>query len=207
MSIETKGGCLFELTSHASFDEGADVCGAAFTESNNYIYGFLLSENKKLSFCHFPKHRKEDKLKDELMSIQSLQWFSNESQQARQAAFNPLGDYCLLVTQSLDLYVVCVSSLLPDNELTGKLSSGLSWTREPVSSVFRHEQDPDTDYGQPSCLYWWETSDFIQMGIIGTSLGHIILVNLITGSIVSHSTDNRVYGSYGMFCCRCPAAM
>ena len=123
MSIETKGGCLFELTSHASFDEGAGVSGAAFTESNNYIYGFLLSENKRLSFCHFPKHRKEDKLKDDPveMRLQSLQWFSNESQQAKQYAFNPMGDYCLLVTQSLDLYVVCISCLLPDNVLSGKV--------------------------------------------------------------------------------------
>lgn len=132
MSIETKGGCLFDLTSHASFDEGADVSGAAFTESNNYIYGFLLSENKRLNFCHFPKHRKEDKLKDDRveMRIQSVQWFSNESQQARHCAFNPLGDYCLLVTQSLDLYVVCISYLLPDNVLSGKVGSlSINWNK------------------------------------------------------------------------------
>lgn len=60
-----------------------------------------------------------------------------------------------------------------------------------MSSVFKHVQDPELDYGQPSCLHWWETSDFIQMGIIGTNsndseLGHIILVNLITGAIVRH---------------------
>ena len=183
MSVEVTG--LYDLCCYASFDRGSRLSSAVFTESSNYIYGFLFSENKKINFCHIPKHRKEDKLKEETkyqtVKLRQLQWFSNESLQVRHASFNPLGDYCLLLTDNMSLYVVCVATLLQDNLLS--TSSGLAWNKETVTSVFR--SDADHDHGTPTCVHWWETSDFIQMGIIGTSLGHMVLVNLISGTIVS----------------------
>ena len=63
MSIESSTGGLFELINFASFDNEYSINSAAFTESRNYIYGFIISDNKRLSFCHIPKHRKEEKLK------------------------------------------------------------------------------------------------------------------------------------------------
>ena len=63
MSIESSTGGLFELINFASFDNEFSIHSAAFTESRNYIYGFIISDNKRLSFCHIPKHRKEEKLK------------------------------------------------------------------------------------------------------------------------------------------------
>ena len=51
--------------------------------------------------------------------------------------------------------------------------------------MYRFRPDVEVNYGAPTCVYWWETSDFIQMGIIGTDLGHVLLVNLVTGSLMS----------------------
>ena len=72
----------------------------------------------------------------------------------------------------------------------GKSSSGLSWNREVVTCVYRHDQE--LDYGSPECVHWWETSDFIQMGIIGTNSGHVILINLVTGSMVSEQNRDGI---------------
>ena len=63
MSTESSTGGLFEFINFASFDNEFSIHSAAFTESRNYIYGFIISDNKRLSFCHIPKHRKEEKLK------------------------------------------------------------------------------------------------------------------------------------------------
>lgn len=54
---------LFELLRLASFENEFKISSSAFTESRNNVYGFVVSENKKIHFCHYPKHRKEDKLK------------------------------------------------------------------------------------------------------------------------------------------------
>ena len=64
MSVESSSRELFDLINLATFDNGYSVQDAAFTESKNYIYGLIISSNKKLNFCHIPKHRKEDKLKE-----------------------------------------------------------------------------------------------------------------------------------------------
>ena len=65
MSVESSSRELFDLINLATFDKGYSIQSAAFTESRNFIYGLLISSNKKLNFCHIPKHRKEDKLKEE----------------------------------------------------------------------------------------------------------------------------------------------
>ena len=54
---------LFELVSLASFENDFKISCSAFTESRNNVYGFVVSENKKIHFCHCPKHRKEEKQK------------------------------------------------------------------------------------------------------------------------------------------------
>ena len=54
---------LFELLRLASFDNEFRISSSAFTESRNNVYGFVVSENKKIHFCHYPKHRKEEKQK------------------------------------------------------------------------------------------------------------------------------------------------
>ena len=54
---------LFELLRLASFENEFKISSSAFTESRNNVYGFVVSENKKIHFCHYPKHRKEEKLK------------------------------------------------------------------------------------------------------------------------------------------------
>ena len=61
MSVEESS--LFELTNFATFEGGSKISTASLTESKNFIYGFVVLDNKKLNFCHYPKHRKEDKLK------------------------------------------------------------------------------------------------------------------------------------------------
>ena len=200
MSVESND--LFNLINYTSFQNGHTVYNAAFTESTNFIYGFVLCENKQIYFCYFPKHRKEEKLKckdlasgsklfqhsqdlGEEFKLQRLEWFSHESLRAKHLSFNPLGDYCLVVCENFDLYVICVEKLLSTNIILGKTSSGLSWNREVVSLVYRFRPDMEANYGLPTCVYWWETSDFIQMGIIGTDLGHVLLINLVTGSLMS----------------------
>ena len=54
--------------------------------------------------------------------LQHLAWFSHESLRPSQVAFNPLGDYCLLVTHNLELYAVCVERILPSSTGTDSLA-------------------------------------------------------------------------------------
>ena len=127
----------------------------------------------------------------EFFKLQQLEWFSHESMRAKAAAFNPLGDYCLVVTRNMDLYVICVERIVSGTEVMGKASSGLSWNREVVSQVYRAVPGPDSGdgvtavLGAPSCLLWWETSDFIQLGIVGTDTGNLVVINLVSGTMVS----------------------
>ena len=78
MSVESSSRELFHLINLASFDKGHSVQSAAFTESRNFIYGLLISSNKKLNFCHIPKHRKEDKLKGENLLPSHKSTFDNK---------------------------------------------------------------------------------------------------------------------------------
>ena len=86
--------------------------------------------------------------------------------------------------------------------------SGLSWSKEVVSLVYRYrctgvqctgydhvfrpgpDQDLAQQYGEPSCLLWWETSDFIQLGFVATSAGHVLAVNLVTATLVSRHVSH-----------------
>ena len=143
MSVDNSG--LFELHNIASFGHGYTIKSSAFTESKNYIYGLVLNENKKIHMCSFSKHRKEEKHKEcdpnktsvDDFVMKELDWFSNESLKAKSVAFNPLGDYSLVVTENFDLYVISISKILPDNQVFGKSASGLSWDKDPVTQVFR----------------------------------------------------------------------
>ena len=143
MSVDSSG--LFELHNIASFGPGYTIQSTAFTESQNYIYGLVLNQNKKIHFCSFLKHRKEEKHKEcdpnktlvDDFVLKELDWFSNESLRAKSISFNPLGDYSLVVTENFDLYVISISRILPDNRVFGKSSSGLSWDKDPVTQVFR----------------------------------------------------------------------
>ena len=123
----------------------------------------------------------------ESFKIQELEWFSHESMRAKAASFNPLGDYCLVVTESMDLFVICVERILSGTEVMGKASSGLSWNKEVVSQVYRAASGDGGAgvLGAPSCVLWWETSDFIQLGIIGTDTGTLVVINLVSGTLVS----------------------
>ena len=114
---------------------------------------------------------------------------------AKAASFNPLGDYCLVVTESMDLFVICVERIVSGTEVMGKASSGLSWHKEVVSQVYRAAPSSDSGdgvtsvLGAPSCVLWWETSDFIQLGIVGTDTGNLVVINLVSGTMVS-TNDN-----------------
>ena len=93
MSVESSSRELFDLINLATFDNGYSVQDAAFTESKNYIYGLIISSNKKLNFCHIPKHRKEDKLKGENLLPSHKSTFDNKgiylAAETRQADNNP----------------------------------------------------------------------------------------------------------------------
>ena len=62
-----------------------------------------------------------------------------------------------------------------------------------MTPVFRPgpEQDLAQQYGEPSCLLWWETSDFIQLGFVATSAGHVLAVNLVTATLVSRHVSTH----------------
>ena len=96
-----------------------------------------------------------------------------------------------MLTQSMDLFVLCVERIVAGTEVMAKASSGLSWNKEVVSQVFRAVPGPDTSdaltavVGAPTRVLWWETSDFIQLGIVGTDTGHVLVINLVTGTMVS----------------------
>ena len=75
-----------------------------------------------------------------------------------------------------------------------------------MTPVFRPgpEQDLAQQYGEPSCLLWWETSDFIQLGFVATSAGHVLAVNLVTATLVSRHVTHVTH--YPRAVCRWRAA-
>ena len=123
----------------------------------------------------------------ENFKIQNIEWFANESLKVKNISFNPLGDYCLAVTENFDLYVICIERILPGNEMVGKASSGLSWNKEVVTGVFTPPARSEFEFGRPSSVLWWETCDFVQLGFVGTDDGHLVVINLVRGEMVSHT--------------------
>ena len=119
--------------------------------------------------------------------IQNIEWFSNESLKVKNISFNPLGDYCLVLTENFDLYVICIERMLVNNEMEGKASSGLSWNKEIVTGVFTAPRS-ELELGSPTVVLWWETCDFIQLGFVGTDEGHIVVLNLVTGQMLSSTS-------------------
>ena len=85
--------------------------------------------------------------------IQNIEWFSNESLKVKNISFNPLGDYCLVLTENFDLYVICIERMLVNNEMEGKASSGLSWNKEIVTGVFTAPRS-ELELGSPSVVLW-----------------------------------------------------
>ena len=85
----------------------------------------------------------------ENFKIQNIEWFANESLKVKNISFNPLGDYCLAVTENFDLYVICIERILPGNEMVGKASSGLSWNKEVVTGVFTPPARAEFEFGRP----------------------------------------------------------
>ena len=39
-------------------------------------------------------------------------------------------------------------------------------------------------WGAPCSLLWWETSDFLQLALVGTQAGALVVVNLVTRAVV-----------------------
>ena len=124
----------------------------------------------------------------EEFKLRNIEWFSNESLKVKNVSFNPLGDYSLVVTENFDLYVLCVEKILVGNEMEGKTSSGLSWNKEVVTGVFSAPSRAGFEFGLPTVVLWWETCDFIQLGFVGTDEGHIVVINLVSGQLVSSTT-------------------
>ena len=120
--------------------------------------------------------------------LRNIEWFSNESLKVKNVSFNPLGDYSLVVTENFDLYVLCVEKILAGNEMEGKASSGLSWNKEVVTGVFSAPSRAGFEFGLPTVVLWWETCDFIQLGFVGTDEGHIVVINLVSGQMVSSTS-------------------
>ena len=54
------------------------------------------------------------------LAVRELPWFSSESLVPLAVAFNPLGDYALLLTSGLSLLVLSVAKLLPANRVFGQ---------------------------------------------------------------------------------------
>ena len=124
----------------------------------------------------------------EEFKLRNIEWFSNESLKVKNVSFNPLGDYSLVVTENFDLYVLCVEKILVGNEMEGKTSSGLSWNKEVVTGVFSAPSRAGFEFGLPTVVLWWETCDFIQLGFVGTDEGHIVVINLVSGQLVSSTS-------------------
>ena len=75
----------------------------------------MLSDNKHVIFACLPKSPPDAPTTEESLSLREISWFSSESLAPQALAFNPLGDYCLLVTHNLELYAVCVERILPSS--------------------------------------------------------------------------------------------
>ena len=98
-------------------------------------------------------------------------------------AFNPLGDYALLLTSGYQLLVVSILSLVPENKVFGKQeSSGLGWEKEVLTRLY--PGPGEESWGAPTSLLWWETSDFLQLALIGTQAGFLVVINLVTQTLV-----------------------
>jgi hypothetical protein len=159
---------------------------AAFTESKNHVYGVVVSESKQVVFSSLqklPTTPGPPPPPEPPVSPRQIQWLTGASPAAVAVAFNPLGDYALLVTSGLQLLVLSVGRLLPDNRVFGSAeSSGLGWDQQLVTRVY--PGPGQESWGAPSALLWWETSDFLQLGLVGTQNGTLAVVNLVTKTLV-----------------------
>ena len=161
------------------------------TVSTARLYPTPPPDNKRVVFLHLQKlpPPPSPSPPSPALSVRQLSWFSSESLAPLAIAFNPLGDYALLVTSSLHLLVVSMAQLLPDSRVYGaQSSSGLGWEGELITRLYGGPGDEA--WGAPSSLLWWETSDFLQLALVGTQSGVLVVVNLVTRAVVGTARVN-----------------
>ena len=120
---------------------------------------------------------------EETLILREISWFSSESLAPQAIAFNPLGDYALILTSGFQLLVISILRLVPENRVFGKQeSSGLGWEKEVLTRVY--PGPGEEAWGPPTSLLWWETSDFLQLALVGTQAGFLVVINLVTQTLV-----------------------
>ena len=143
----------------------------------------MLSDNKHVIFVCLPKSPPDAPTTEESLSLREISWFSSESLAPQALAFNPLGDYAIVLTSGFHLLVISILRLVPENRVFGKQeSSGLGWEKEVLTRVY---PGPGEEvWGPPTSLLWWETSDFLQLALVGTQAGFLVVINLVTQTLV-----------------------
>ena len=143
----------------------------------------MFPDNKHVIFVCLPKLPPPDPPTEETLSLREISWFSSESLAPQAIAFNPLGDYALVLTSGFQLLVISILRLVPENRVFGKQeSSGLGWEKEVLTRVF--PGPGEEAWGPPTSLLWWETSDFLQLALVGTHAGFLVVINLVSQTLV-----------------------
>ena len=143
----------------------------------------MFLDNKHVIFVCLPKLPAPCPPTEETLILREISWFSSESLAPQAIAFNPLGDYALILTSGFQLLVISILRLVPENRVFGKQeSSGLGWEKEVLTRVY--PGPGEEAWGPPTSLLWWETSDFLQLALVGTQSGFLVVINLVTQTLV-----------------------
>ncbi|EFN66274.1 X-linked retinitis pigmentosa GTPase regulator-like protein [Camponotus floridanus] len=107
--------------------------------------------------------------------IKRIPWFQGPHKQIASFCFDPTGIWLLCITLDGSLYILPALTLVGENYVTDK-----RWKTDDATYIpFVNLQ---LSHFRPTAITWWkDTKMSIDIGIIGTECGAIILFNLLNG--------------------------
>ena len=130
---------LFDLVTLATFETNALVKSSAFSQSQDHMIALLLNDNKNVYLSSVtkkiePTTKNNQGLPD--ICLKELQWFRNDALKGKSASFCSNGDFCLVVGENLDLFVVNVGKLNENLEFRKKSIADTGWSKDAISKVY-----------------------------------------------------------------------
>ena len=130
---------LFDLVTLATFETNALVKSSAFSQSQDHMIALLLNDNKNVYLSSVtkkiePTTKNNQGLPD--VRLKELQWFRNDALKGKSASFCSNGDFCLVVGENLDLFVVNVGKLNENLEFRKKSIADTGWGKDAISKVY-----------------------------------------------------------------------
>ncbi|KAK3924364.1 Ultraviolet-B receptor UVR8 [Frankliniella fusca] len=117
--------------------------------------------------------------------LRRVPWFLEREKRITSLAFHPAGSWLLITGWDGFLHIVPALSLVDPKSVSDQ-----SWNPLDLTSF------PAVTTSPPTCCVWWQSTALgHQMGLVGTELGDIALINLNTGQRVG---TRKISGSLSM---------